>query len=113
MRIANQTVKRRELKALAEQTRVPPHPERVRPFFIRLPPTTKGAKCVWTGLSRSVMADLCVKSARVPHPPVESFLIKKPGAKHAVRLIVFESLMAYLQKLREIEAQENGATAPP
>jgi hypothetical protein len=57
------------------------------------------------------MADLCVKSARTPHPPVESFLIKKPGAKHAVRLVVFESLMAYLEKLREIAAQGDGGVA--
>jgi hypothetical protein len=50
------------------------------------------------------MADLCVKSDRNPHPPVESFPIRKKGAKHAVRLVVFQSLMAYLQKCREIAA---------
>jgi hypothetical protein len=101
MRIADsQAVEWRELISLARETDVPDHPEKVRPFFIRLPPTGKAKRCVWTGLSRSAMADLCVKSERNPHPPVESFLIKKPGAKHAVRLVVFESLMAYLQKCR-------------
>jgi hypothetical protein len=63
-----------------------------------------GKTRVWTGLSRSAMADLCVKSERNPHPPVESFSLRKPGAKHAVRLVVFQSLMAYVQKCREMAA---------
>jgi hypothetical protein len=99
-------MKRRELISLARETDVPGQPEKVRPFFIRLP--QPGKTCVWTGLSRSGMADLCVKSDRNPHPPVESFKAYRGDNKHAVRLVVFESLMAYLQKLRENAANRNG-----
>jgi hypothetical protein len=70
-------------------------PSAVVPIYIRLPPP--GKRCPYTGLSRSAMADLCVKSDRNPRPPIRSFRIPRhKDDKRAVRLVEFKSLMEYL-----------------
>jgi hypothetical protein len=80
----------------------------IRPIFIRLP--APGARCPYTGLSRSALADLCVpnKTNRFK-PPVKSIAPKKrKDAKRAARLIDFESLVIWL-KSQETEQTKNAA----
>ena len=74
---------------------VPDRPDGTRPEWIRLPPPK--SKCKFTGLSRSSLYQL------VGHiegngfkPPVKSIVIRKRGAARGVRLISYDSLMAYL-----------------
>ena len=70
-----------------------------RPEFIRLP--IKGL-CPFTGLSRSKIYALIL-----PHedndfrPPVRSVSLRKTGQLKGTRLVVLESLLAYLR--REVE----------
>jgi hypothetical protein len=73
------------------------------PRYIRLP--KPGEKCPWSGLSRFMLADLCVKSKRNPRPPVKSFRLRRhKGDQRAIRLIDFQSLMAYLEKFNQAAA---------
>ncbi len=71
-----------------------------RPEFIRLP---KLGLCPITGLSRSKIYTLIL-----PHednnykPPVASVSLRKTGQLKGTRLVVLESLLAYLR--REVEA---------
>src|SRR5881227_1316144 len=75
-------------------------PQTIRPIYIRLP--APGARCPWTGYSRSALADLCVPSkANDFRPPSKSFRVRRKGDKRAIRLIVFESLLSYLRKFEE------------
>jgi hypothetical protein len=70
-----------------------PQPARqqgVRPEFLRLP--TPGKRCPITGLSRSALNELILG----PRPPVASVCLRKRGAMRGIRLIVTESLLAYL-----------------
>jgi hypothetical protein len=95
-------VKRREVLSFARENETISAGE-ITPVFIRLP--APGKKCPRTGLSRSMMADLCVKSDRNPRPPVKSFRVPRhKGDKRAVRLVDFQSLMAYLRKFYETAA---------
>jgi hypothetical protein len=80
----------------------PPWPDRraaaaVRPVYIRLPAI--GARCPYTGLSRSALGELCIPSPRNHNqPPVKSITLPKKHkhAKRQARLIVFDSLMRFL-----------------
>src|SRR4029453_14771691 len=75
-------------------------PQVIRPIYIRLP--TPGARCPWTGYSRTALADICAPSAKNDwKPPVKSFRVQRKGGKRAIRLIVFESLLSYLRKFEE------------
>lgn len=78
-----------------------------RPEFIRLPkPRTL---CPWTGLSRSKLNELILPSPLNGHrPPVRSVSLRNRGQIRAVRLINFDSLMAYLRSLED--ASEVGGT---
>jgi len=69
-----------------------------RPEFIRLP--APGTHCVFTGLTRSGLNELILPCAANRHrPPVRSVCLRKRGAKRGVRLINFDSLLAYLHGL--------------
>jgi len=75
----------------------------VRPEYIRLPKA--GALCAWTGISRSKMNDLILRRPGVP-AVVESFNLRKRNQIKGTRLVVLESLMAYLGKCRKEQGEE-------
>jgi hypothetical protein len=71
-------------------------PVNVKPEFIRLP--RPGARCPWTGLSRSKMNQIVLPCKENGYkPPVRSVSIRQRGQKHAVRLVFFDSLIEYLK----------------
>ena len=66
-----------------------------RPEFIRLP---KLGLCPITGLSRSKISDLISPNeGNGFKPPVKSVSLRKPGQTKGTRLIVLQSLLAYLR----------------
>lgn len=67
------------------------------PEFIRLPKA--GYRCAWTGLSRGSINDLILG----PDAPVQSVLVKQPGASRGVRLVHLGSLLDFLYA--QMEAQ--------
>jgi hypothetical protein len=75
--------------------------KRARPIFVRLP--KPGERCPISGLSRSALVNLCVPSkANDFYAPVKSIELKfKKHATRGVRLVDYESLMAYLRGLRK------------
>jgi hypothetical protein len=76
------------------------------PEFIRLPkPRTL---CAWTGLSRSELNELILPSPLNGfRPPVRSVSLRNRGQIRAVRLVDFDSLMAYLRSL-EVPGDDGG-----
>jgi hypothetical protein len=69
-----------------------------KPEWIRLP--APGTKCRHSGLSRSTLNELVLPSdANGFAPPVRSVVVRKRGAVRGIRLISFDSLMAYLNQL--------------
>ena len=71
-----------------------------RPEFIRVP---KLGLCPITGLSRSKIYDLITPNeGNGFKPPVKSVSLRKPGQTKGTRLIVLQSLLAYLRG--ELEA---------
>ena len=81
-------------------------PQALRPEFIRLP--KPGTLCPWTGLSRSKLNELILPSPLNGHrPPVRSVSLRNRGQIRAVRLINFDSLMAYLRSL-EVAGDDGG-----
>jgi hypothetical protein len=71
-----------------------------RPEFVRLP---KLGLCPITGLSRSKIYDLISPNeGNGFKPPVKSVSLRKPGQTKGTRLIVLQSLLAYLRG--ELEA---------
>ncbi len=67
----------------------------VEPITIRLP--RQGARCPWTGLSRSAMNDLVLPTpANNFQPKVRSKLLKLRENSTGIRLVIFESLKEYL-----------------
>ena len=72
----------------------------VRPEWLRLP-APKG-RCLYTGLSRSTLCELVVPCAANDYaPPVQSAVLRKRGAARGIRLVQYDSLMAYLRGLSE------------
>ena len=70
----------------------------VKPEFIRLPKS--GTRCPHTGLSRSKMNQLVLPCKENDYkPPVESKVLRNRGTIRGTRLIVFDSLMSYLEGL--------------
>lgn len=65
-----------------------------KPEFIRLP--RAGRQCPYTGLTRTGLNDLILPTPGQRNPPVRSILLRKRGAQRGVRLIDFDSLIAYL-----------------
>jgi len=71
-------------------------PFRYTPEFIRLPKSP--ALCPHCGLTRSKMNELVLPcAANNFRPPVKSISLRKRGQTKAVRLVVYDSLMAYLR----------------
>ena len=71
-----------------------------RPEWIRLPQPSR--RCPHTGLSRSTLNELTIPGpANDNRPPVKSVVLKKRGAMRGIRLISYDSLMAYLESLSD------------
>ena len=78
----------------------------VRPEFVRLP--KGGTRCPHTGLSRSKMNQLVLPCKENDFkPPVESKVLRSRGTIRGTRLIVFDSLMEYLNGLDDGGRNEN------
>ena len=78
----------------------------VRPEFVRLPKS--GTRCPYTGLSRSKMNQLVLPCKENDFkPPVESKVLRSRGPIRGTRLIVFDSLMEYLNGLDDGGRDEN------
>ena len=75
----------------------------VTPEFIRLP--RSGQRETITGLSRSTLNSLILPNETNSFkPPVKSVCLRKHGAARGTRLIVLESLRAYLHAQAQPEA---------
>lgn len=76
----------------------PPIADSVKPEWLRLP--APGARCRFTGLSRSTLNELTIPGAvNAEKPPVRSVVLRKRGALRGIRLINYDSLMQYLAEL--------------
>jgi hypothetical protein len=76
----------------------------VKPEWIRLP--LPGHTCPWSGLKRSKLNELILPSEINGHkPPVKSICVRNKGQKKGVRLISFDSLMAYLNSMVESDGR--------
>jgi hypothetical protein len=65
--------------------------------WVRLP--VPGARCEWSGLSRTGINALILPSQENKfRPPVLSASLRKPGQRRATRLINLASLLRYLQE---------------
>jgi hypothetical protein len=72
--------------------------EATKPEWLRLP--APGARCRFTGLSRSTLNELTIAGpANDGVPPVKSVVLRKRGALRGIRLINYDSLMQYLAEL--------------
>ncbi len=72
--------------------------EATKPEWVRLP--APGARCRFTGLSRSTLNELTIAGpANDGVPPVKSVVLRKRGALRGIRLISYDSLMGYLAEL--------------
>ena len=72
--------------------------EAMKPEWLRLP--APGARCRFTGLSRSTLNELTIAGpANDGVPPVKSVVLRKRGALRGIRLISYDSLMRYLAEL--------------
>lgn len=72
--------------------------EATKPEWLRLP--APGARCRFTGLSRSTLNELTIAGpANDGVPPVKSVVLRKRGALRGIRLISYDSLMHYLAEL--------------
>ncbi|HEU5079490.1 MAG TPA: hypothetical protein VFT72_09760 [Opitutaceae bacterium] len=70
----------------------------IKPEWLRLP--APGSRCRFTGLSRSTLNELTIPGpANDFQPPVKSVVLRKRGATRGIRLISYDSLMAYLNEL--------------
>ncbi len=69
-----------------------------KPEWLRMP--GRGKRCPFTGLTKATLYNLAVPNAANERcPPVKSVVIRKRGALRGVRLISYDSLMAYLAQL--------------
>jgi len=72
----------------------------VRPEFVRLP--RAGDPCPHTGLSRTALNALILPTpGNGFRPPVKSKVLRQPGSLRGIRLISYDSLIAYLHSLAE------------
>ena len=72
--------------------------EATKPEWLRLP--APGARCRFTGLSRSTLNELTIPGpANDGMPPVKSVVLRKRNALRGIRLISYDSLMQYLAEL--------------
>jgi hypothetical protein len=83
-----------------------------KPEFIRLP--RAGSRCPYTGLSRSKLNELVLPCAvNGFKPPVRSKVLRLRGRVKGVRLIVFDSLIAFLHDLPDDGSGSPGAPENP
>lgn len=76
----------------------PAAPATVTPIFMRLP--KPGARCPYTGLSRSTLCELTVPTeANGFAPPVRSHVVCGEAATRGIRLIPLNALLEYLGTL--------------
>lgn len=88
-----------------------PQSASLRPEFIRLPKS--GTHCAWTGLSRSKLNELILPSPLNGHrPPVRSISLRNRNQIKAVRLVVLDSLLAFLYRLGAEQMEETTTVAP-
>jgi hypothetical protein len=81
-------------------------PDKLKPEFVRLP--KGGTRCPHTGLSRSKLNQLVLPCKENDYkPPVESKSVRNRGSIRGTRLIVFDSLMEYLNGLDDGRRNEN------
>jgi len=81
---------------LQQPTAVPA--ETTKPEWLRLP--APGARCGFTGFSRSTLNELTIPGpAKDGSPPVRSVVLRRRGALRGIRLISYDSLMRYLAEL--------------
>jgi len=67
-----------------------------RPEFLRLP--HPGQQCFYSGMSRSGLNSLILPTEDNGFkPPVRSSVLRKRGARTGIRLINYDSLMAYIR----------------
>ncbi|MEO6750811.1 MAG: hypothetical protein ABIP85_03450 [Chthoniobacteraceae bacterium] len=72
--------------------------EATKPEWLRLP--APGARCRYTGLSRSTLNELTIAGpANDGAPPVKSVVLRKRGALRGIPLINYDSLMQFLTEL--------------
>jgi hypothetical protein len=83
-----------------------------KPEFIRLPRAKE--RCPHTGLSRSYMNQLILPSPVNGYdPPVKSRSLKKRGHIRGIRLIIYDSLIGFLNTLGDDnESKSNSAETP-
>jgi len=87
-----------EETVVINKTFVPGGVSNPRPEFLRLPKS--GERCPYTSMSRTGLNLLILPCAANNFcPPVRSISLRKRGQVKATRLIVFDSLMAYLYGL--------------
>ena len=78
----------------------------VKPEFVRLP--KGGTRCPHTGLSRSKLNQLVLPCKENDYkPPVESKSVRSRGTIRGARIIVFDSLINYLNGLDDGRRNEN------
>ena len=81
-------------------------PDKLKPEFVRLP--KGGTRCPHTGLSRSKLNQLVLPCKENDYkPPVESKSVRSRGTIRGARIIVFDSLMEYLNGLDDGRRNEN------
>ena len=86
------------MNATLTLTATPTLIESTKPEWLRLP--APGARCRFTGLSRSTLNELTIAGpANDGAPPVKSVVLRKRGALRGIRLISYDSLMSYLAQL--------------
>lgn len=86
------------MNSIPTQTSAATLSEVTRPEWLRLP--APGARCRFTGLSRSTLNELTIAGpANDGVPPVKSVVLRKRGALRGIRLISYDSLMHYLAEL--------------
>lgn len=78
-----------------------------RPEWLRLPKT--GQRCPFTGLSRSSLNELILATKENEgKPPVASKCLRKRGSNRGIRLINYDSLMAFIARHDEAREIQNG-----
>ena len=88
------------MQELSAQENGSPLSAHIRPIYIRLPKPKEN--CPHTGLKRSKMNELILPCKPNEYrPPVKSICLRKPGSIKGTRLILFESLVAYLEKFAQ------------
>ncbi len=66
-----------------------------KPETIRLPRV--GSNCPHSGMSRAALNSVILPNeGNNYHPPVESFVLKRKGARTGIRLISYQSLIDYI-----------------